>query len=334
MSMTKTLRTGTPNPKAPTMTSDRLPADGRIAQLNAVSSRRFVDPETLPWGTMRPGAVLGRELLSIDDLGLDLPDDVLDRLSREETAAILETGIRFEAALTAGFALQIAETRNLTDPRVVYMFHEIGEESRHSRAFVRLIEELAPRARNPFEHGIAGWVGHRVTRWIVKQPALLTVFVLAGEEIPDLLQRIASEHPDSDPLLAAVNRYHRQEEARHLAFARTMLPELWADAPTGEKWRVRQFAPRMIGMLFDSLVHPGVYKSVGLPAWPTWRAARRSPGRIALRHAGTRPILDALLATGVLQAGRVPRGWQELCGVDRHGKVRPGDAPVPGLAEP
>ena len=58
MSMTKTLRTGTPNPKAPTMTSERLPADGRIAQLNAVSSRRFVDPETLPWGTMRPGAVL------------------------------------------------------------------------------------------------------------------------------------------------------------------------------------------------------------------------------------------------------------------------------------
>jgi len=89
MSMTKTQRTGTPNPKAPTMTSDRLPADGRIGQLNAVSSRRFVDPETLPWGTMRPGAVLGRELLSIDDLGLDLPDDVLDRLSREETAAIL-----------------------------------------------------------------------------------------------------------------------------------------------------------------------------------------------------------------------------------------------------
>jgi hypothetical protein len=316
-----------------TLTRDGHPADGRIAQLNAVSTRRVIDPESFPWGTMRSGAALGRELLSIRDLALDLPDDVLDQLSREEAAAMLETGIRFEAALTAGFALQIADASDVTDARIVYMLHEIGEESRHSRAFIRLIEELAPKARNPFERGVVGWVGHRVTRWVVNQPALLTVFVLAGEEIPDLFQRISSEHPDSDPLLAAVNRYHRQEEARHLAFARTVLPELWADASVREKRLVRSFAPRFIGMLFDSLVHPGVYAAVGLPGWATWRAVRRSPSRIALRHAGTRPILATLLSTGVIQAGRVPRAWQELCGVDRHGDVRPGDVPIPGLKE-
>ena len=50
--------------------------------------------------------------------------------------------------------------------------------------------------------------------------------MLAGEEIPDLMQKLASEHPETDPLLAEVNRYHRQEEARHLAFARMRLPEL------------------------------------------------------------------------------------------------------------
>src|SRR5205085_2548516 len=166
------------------------------------------------------------------------------------------------------------------------------------------IQELAPQARNPFERGLAGFVGHRIMRWVVRQPALLTVFVLAGEEIPDLLQRITSEHPDTDPLLAAVNRYHRQEEARHLSFARTVLPELWAQAPPREKRRVRWLAPRIIAMLFDGLVHPGVYSSVGLPGWETWKAVRRSPSRIALRHAATRPILATLLATGVLEAGR------------------------------
>jgi hypothetical protein len=311
---------------------ERPVAPGRIAQLNAVSSRRVIDPETFAWGSMRPGAVLSPELLSVHDLGLDLPDEVLDRLTREETAAMLETGLRFEAALTVGFALQIAHAPDVTDPRIVYMLHEVGEETRHSRAFIRLIEELAPRARNPFERGVAGWVGHRVMRWIVKQPALLTVFVLAGEEIPDLLQRIASEHPDTDPLFAAVNRYHRQEEARHLAFARSVLPELWAHASPREKRRVRWLAPRIIQMLFDSLVHPGVYASVGLPGWRTWTAARRSPSRIALRHAGTRPILASLMSTGVIPAGRVPRAWQRLCGVDRHGDERPGDVPVPGLA--
>ena len=31
------------------------------------------------------------------------------------------------------------------------MLHEIGEEARHSRAFIRLIDELAPTAVNPID---------------------------------------------------------------------------------------------------------------------------------------------------------------------------------------
>ncbi len=314
-----------------TLAADTRPADGRISQLNAVSSRRVIDPESFEWGSMRPGAVIGRELLSVHDLDLDLSEEELDRLSREQVASMLDAGVRFEAALTAGFALQIAEAPDVTDPRIVYMFHEIGEETRHSRAFVRLIHELAPTARNPFERGPAGWFGHRMMRWAVSQPALLTVLILGGEEIPDLLQRIASEHPDTDPLLAAVNRYHRQEEARHLSFARTVLPELWAEAPPRERRRIRWLAPRIIQVLFDTMVHPGVYRAAGLPGWETWKAVRRSPSRVALRHTATRPILATLLSTGVIDAGRVPRPWQHLCGVDRHGDPRPGDVPVPGL---
>ena len=60
-----------------------------------------------------------------------------------------------------------------------------------------------------------------MTRSLAKTEALLLVMVLAGEEIPDHLQKLAAEHPDTDPFLAALNRYHRMEEARHLSFART-----------------------------------------------------------------------------------------------------------------
>ena len=38
---------------------------------------------------------------------------------------------------------------DLRDPRVTYMLHEIGEEARHSRAFIRLIDELGPTAAQP-----------------------------------------------------------------------------------------------------------------------------------------------------------------------------------------
>ena len=61
-------------------------------------------------------------------------------------------------------------------------------------------------------------------------PPLFCLLVLSGEEVPDLMQKLASEHPDTDPMIKAVSKYRRQEEARHFAFARLLFPEQWAAA--------------------------------------------------------------------------------------------------------
>jgi hypothetical protein len=297
----------------------------RIDRLNAVSSGRPIEPDThLPWGTHGTGPVIAEELLTLHGLVIDgrpveLTAEQRARLSREEVAAMLTMGVHFEAVLTAGFARQIAEASDLSDPRVTYMLHEIGEEARHSRAFVRLIDELAPTARNPLDTPIANFFLHRLTRSLAKTDALLLVMVLAGEEIPDHLQQLAAEHPETDPFLAALNRYHRMEEARHLSFARTVLPEAWARAGWIERQRIRIAAPFMIGQLWQMFVHPGVYATVGLPTWSTWKAVQRLPRRIELRKTVTRPVLDALLDAGAFTRGRIPRGWRNLCGVDRNG---------------
>ena len=315
-----------------TTTIDRPTAsrETRIDRLSTASVRKVLEPEELfDWSSLGDGQVVGDELLSISGLDIDLTPEQKARLAREEVAARLRMGIRFEAVLNAGFALQIAEM-DPRDPRVTYMLHEIAEETRHQRAFIRLIEELDPQAKNPFDRGLPRFVIRAGIRRFVKMPALLMVLVLAGEEIPDLLQKIASEHPDTDPLLAAVNRYHRQEEARHLSFARTTLPELWDRAGRLERFRIRHLAPFIIGNLYETFVHPGVYREVGLPAWQTWRRMNKTPPRVAIRHAATRPILKALLDAGVFKPGRVPRGWRKLCGVDRHGEPIPGDVPLPG----
>jgi P-aminobenzoate N-oxygenase AurF len=148
---------------------------------------------------------------------------------------------------------------------------------------------------------------------------LFSVLLLAGEEIPDLIQKRASEHPDTDPLLRAVNRYHRAEEARHLAFARLTLRERWNAAGPVERFRVRYLAPFLIRTVFENMVHPGVYKTVALPGMDTWRAVNRTPQRVALRHEATRAVLRALCDAGVFAGARIPAPWQRLCGVDAHG---------------
>lgn len=295
------------------------PASVRIDKLNAASLRRIIDPDKDLPGELGDGQLLPDDLLSISDLPefAGLTPEQRAVLSREELASIVDMGLRFEAVLIAGFALEIAHAPDLTDPRVVYALHEVGEETRHSRLFSRLLSQVGATASNPLE--ILRPFEKLGIRWIINHPAMFYVLVLGGEEIPDLFQKLAGDHPDTDPFVREVNRYHRSEEARHLAFARTVVGERWRSAGVVERYVVHRLAPLVIGGMFDTIVHPGVYRSVGLPAWKTWRRAVRSPRRVALKREATRPIVKALLDAGVFKPGRVPARWRRLAGVDRTG---------------
>ncbi|HUP85781.1 MAG TPA: diiron oxygenase [Acidimicrobiales bacterium] len=295
--------------------------EARIEKLNRASARRVINPDTEVPGEVGPGQIVADELLSVAGLDLDLTPEQRSTLSREEIASITDAGIRFEAVLTAGFALQIATTpMSVTDPRIAYLLHEIGEESRHSRLFARVNAQLDPQAKSPFGGRLVQFAMNRGVRRIISLPSLLYTLVLAGEEIPDLIQKRTAEHPDTDPFIREVNKYHRLEEARHLSFARAVLPEIWAEASVVEKIAVRRVAPFVIRGMFETLVHPGVYAAVGLPAWETWKAVNKTPQRIALRKDAIRPVLQALLDAGVFRGGQVTKPWQHLCGVDAAGR--------------
>jgi hypothetical protein len=149
-------------------------------------------------------------------------------------------------------------------------------------------------------------------------PSMFCVAVLTGEEIPDLLQKLASEHPDTDQFVREVNRYHRQEEARHIAFARMILPELLEKASFFDRMLVKHVAPLIAGGMFDTMVNPGVYKVVGLPGWKTWKEANRTPQRLEIKHGALRPLLAAVIDAGAFAPGRVPSTWRKVCGVDKN----------------
>ncbi|HET6794312.1 MAG TPA: diiron oxygenase [Acidimicrobiales bacterium] len=297
--------------------------DERIERLSNVSVKKMVEPDEAITGTVGDGPVLPAELLSIAGLDLDLTPEQLAVLSREEVASITTAGIKFESVLTAGFSMDIVRRRDLTDPRVTYILHELGEETRHSRLFIRLLTQLRPQATNPLDRPLFNAIERIVLPLFMSMPAFFDVLVLTGEEIPDLLQKLASEHPDTDPFIRDVNKYHRQEEARHLAFARLVLPELWAKASWLERRLIRRLAPVVINGMFDMLVHPGVYEVVGLPGWPTWKAANRTPQRRALKHRALRPLLSALMDAGAFRPGSIPAPWRTLCGVDADGQPLP-----------
>jgi hypothetical protein len=297
--------------------------DQRIERLSTASLKRIVEPDTDVPGAIGDGQVLPDELLSLSnvpELFDRLTDDQKKVLAREEFGSIVDTGVRFESVLMAGFSFEIIAKPDLTDPRVTYLLHEMGEETRHSRLFVRLLQQVRPTAKNPLDGPVARIAQHVLMPFLTAMRSLFCLLVLSGEEVPDLLQKLASEHPDTDPMVKAVSKYHRQEEARHLAFARMIFPEQWAAAGRLERFLVRHLGSHIAIAMFDTIVHPGVYATVGLPTWPTWKAVNRSSGRTALRHRALRPLLTPLLEADVFRGGLVPKGWRRACGVDRHGR--------------
>jgi len=294
----------------------------RLSQLLRVSEKRAKDPLSAPElsGQLGAGQLIPTELLSTAGLGLCLSDEQWATLSREEVASILVAGIRFEAVLTAGFGIEIANRLDPAGAHADYALVEIGEESRHSRLFADLIRQIGPRAPQRLDRGVFKLIDRFGTALIIQLPATFHALVLGGEEIPDLLQHLASEHPGTDPHLAAVNRYHRMEEARHLSYARLRLRETWATTSRIDRWALRHLVPVVIGGMWDTLVQPGVFETVGLPGWRTWNRVRRCPEREALRHRACRAVLRSLIDAEVLVHGRIPRAWRALCGVDRHGR--------------
>jgi P-aminobenzoate N-oxygenase AurF len=197
------------------MTTIRGGIEKRIDRLNRASERHVIDPDVDVAGHLGTGQILPDELLSIHGMDLQLSVDRKAQLAREEVAALMDLGIRLEAVLMAGLCLDLSARPDLNDPRTVFALHEVGEETRHSRLFLRLIDQLQPRTSNPFvgRRGLGRWLEIRFEFAIVRRPALFTIVALGGKEITDLMQKLSGEHPDTDPFLAAVNRYHRQEEA-------------------------------------------------------------------------------------------------------------------------
>ena len=301
----------------------RSSTDEHIGRLSTASLTRILEPELDVPGEIGDGQILPDELLTLShvpELFARLTPEQKRTISREEFVSITGTGIRFEAMLMAGFGFDISVRPDLTDPRTTYLLHEIGEETRHSRLFVRLLTQVQPTAKNPIDGPIARVAQHAVMPFLDVMPSLFCVLVLSGEEVPDLLQKLAAEHPGTDPMIKAVSKYHRQEEARHLAFARLIFPEQWAAAGPLERFVVRHLGSHVAIAMFATIVHPGVYGTVGLPTWKTWRRVNGSPGRTALRHRALRPLLTPLLEAGAFRGGRIPKGWQRACGVDRRGR--------------
>jgi predicted nucleic acid-binding protein len=221
-------------------------------------------------------------------------------LSRHEVASVASLGVWFETILMQ-LLIRAYYKQDPTAAHAQYALTEVADECRHSVMFGRLIDKLGcPVYRvGPFDNWLGKFIATTATG-----PRMFAAILIA-EEVLDALQREAAADERVQPLVRMVSRIHVVEEARHVRYAREELARQVRAAGPRRLAFDRLVIARSAYLTGAGLVHPNVYRSVGIDPAEGRRAARANPHhREMLRWAGERVVtylndLDLIGGPGV-----------------------------------
>jgi hypothetical protein len=207
-------------------------------------------------------------------------------LTRHEAASTAGRGVWFETILMQ-LLIRDYYRQDPTTAHAQYALTEVADECRHSVMFGRMIAKLdCPVYRvGPFDDALGRWLGATASG-----PRMFAAILIA-EEVLDALQREASSDESVQPLIRMVSRIHVVEEARHVRYARAELARQVRAASRRRLAYDRLLIARAAYLTGTGLVHPDVYRSVGIDPAQGRQAARANPHhRETLRWAGQRVV--------------------------------------------
>jgi hypothetical protein len=282
-----------------------------VDRLLKSSARQSYDPDVdIDWNAPPVPGLWWMQPERMSLYGTDLWDRLSDEqqieLSKHEIASIASVGLWFELVLMQ-LLLKDAYRSDPTSARTRYVLTEVADECRHSTMFGRAIGTFGVPAYGP--RTSARKLGRAIPS--VLRGAGAYASTLIGEEPVDRWQRDLMNDQRIQPLVRMVSRIHVVEEARHVAFARDELEKAVATwSKRDRQWH--QFVTAQAAYVtMRSLVHPDVYKSVGIDPMVGRRAALGNPSyRATIAWMGEKmvPYLDE---QGLIPAsGRNRRTWQ------------------------
>jgi P-aminobenzoate N-oxygenase AurF len=216
------------------------------------------------------------------------PPEIRSRVALHRVATAMRIGWEFENVLQRGL-LEHVYWMDGREPELRYLMHEIAEECQHMLMF----QEFANRSGLDI-HGMPRHMKH-ASRMVVLLsqtfPAAFFMFVLAGEDPVDFIQRKQLKEGGSHPAAERIMRIHVTEEARHIAFARHYLRR---QVPRLNWFRRRQLAvmsPIIFGTMARLMAFPSPHtaRSFGVPRKDLRRALRSAKGRRLLREVAAGP---------------------------------------------
>jgi len=215
------------------------------------------------------------------------------KLSMHEACSALSTGIWFETQLSMKFMDYVINT-SPHDPHFYWMQTEVADECRHSMMFGELIR-----------HTGVPWYKPRFSTLFVAFTKYLTPKIsmilgtLAAEDVTDYLNRRIAQDPDCHPAMRELSKIHIVEEARHLGYARQWLKDNWPNIGSLRRAMARRDALMTTSIIIWELVHPDIYKNVGLPAEAA-QIAKQNPYRKRMKREMSQELVEFLSEIDVI----------------------------------
>ncbi len=213
---------------------------------------------------------------------------IRSRVALHRVAAAMRIGWEFENVLQRGL-LEYAFWLPNKRPEFRYIHHEIAEESQHTMMFQEVID------RSDLDVGgmpLGIKLASRPVVWLSRLfPALFFLFVLAGEDPVDHLQRRQLRSGDTHPVIDRIIRIHVTEEARHISFARQYLKRTVPRLGFVRRRILGATAPFLFGTMSRLMCFPpsSLVRTYGVPRSQLRRQLRSAAGRQLLRDSVAKP---------------------------------------------
>jgi len=230
-------------------------------------------------------------------------------LGRHEAVAVLSFGILAEVGLSMMLMRSVLESDTVADDHCRYALAEVGEETRHSTMFGRLINKSG---LPPYKLPKGAKYALRLTGFVPKGPSAYAGTLLI-EEMLDRLQREAMDDESVQPHFRQLMKIHVLEEARHITYAREeLVRSMQGHGKAYNAFHRGVFSLMVLGVM-PVLVNPRVYRSVGINPVRGLIAAQTSPyyreraifvGEPLLRFAYEAGFVKGAVSTRVLRLAR------------------------------
>jgi hypothetical protein len=229
------------------------------------------------------------------------PAGIRSRIGLRILANFMKIGVIFEYVLKRGL-LDFASRLPSGSPEFRYCYHETIEEAQHSLMFQEFINRTGFNL--PGLSGLECRCADFVVKYARKFPELFFVFVLAGEDPIDYVQRqsLRKNREDIHPLFRRIMQIHVTEEARHMSFARHALRMRVPALSGSRRWRLGLCVPLILGVMGKMMMEasPQIAREYNIPREVVDGAYRKNPIHGARIHEASAKLFGLCKELGLV----------------------------------